>query len=199
MSSRLTAIVMLSGLSTRMNGKDKLLIEINGQPIVQYVFDTIAQCGFAEVIAVCRKKEIMNIALSYGFKALLNKKFKNGISESIKLGVSHANENSNGYMFFQGDQILIKKEHIEKLQNCFLKNNQSIIAPKYNGIASSPCIFPKKLKNKLLLLEGDEGGKKIMLNCSKGGIIFVNIESDKSIIDIDNINDLREVMSILNN
>ena len=47
--------------------------------------------------------------------------------------------------------------------------------------------------------DNDDGGKKIMSNCSEGGIIFVNIESDKSIIDIDNINDLREVMSILNN
>jgi len=199
MSSGLTAIIMLSGLSTRMNGIDKLLIEINGRALVRYVFDIVGKCDFTEVIAVCRKREIIDIALSYGFKALLNKNFSKGISESIKLGVSHTNENSTGYMFFQGDQILIEKRHIEKLQSFFIKNNDSIIAPKYNGIMSSPCIFPKKFKNELLLLEGDDGGKKIMLNCSKEGIIFVNIESDKSIIDIDNINDLNEVMSILNN
>lgn len=198
MSSGLTAIIMLSGLSTRMNGTDKLLIEINGRPLVRYVFDTVSRCNFLEVIAVCRKQEVMNIASSYGFKVLLNKNFKNGISESIKLGVSHTNENSTGYMFFQGDQILIEKCHIEKLQSCFLKNNKSIIAPKYNGVMSSPCIFPTQFKHDLLLLENDEGGKKIISNCNKEGIIFVDIESDKSIIDIDNINDLNEVMSILN-
>lgn len=91
---------MASGFLRRM-GKDKLLIKIKDKYIIDYVLETMYESNFYENIVVVRKNEII-------------KKAKNGISESIKLGVKYSSKDTLGYMFFQGYRILITIHDIKK-------------------------------------------------------------------------------------
>lgn len=194
--NKITAILMLSGYSKRM-GKDKLLMKIKGKCIVDYAFEVVYKSKFYETIAVVRKKEILKKAEKLHFKTVLNNNAKKGISESIKLGVVNASKLSLGYMFFQGDQILIKLEDIKIIVDTFLENKDYIIVPLFNGIISSPCIFPKKFKNKLLELQDEESGKKIIKE-NEENVMHVNLNSEYGMLDIDNISDLIAINNILN-
>ena len=67
----ITGIIMASGFSNRM-GKDKLLIEINGKKIIEWVIIALKDSNLDEIILVYRTEEIKKIGESYGIKTVLN-------------------------------------------------------------------------------------------------------------------------------
>lgn len=52
--SRLTAIVPAAGLATRLGGRDKMLLEVDGAPMLQRVLERIAAAGVDRCIVVTR-------------------------------------------------------------------------------------------------------------------------------------------------
>lgn len=181
----ITGIIMASGFASRMN-KEKLLLEIDGIRIIERVIKAVKTSMVDEIIMVCRKEELMKLGEEYGIKIILNERAEKGQSESIKLGVKAANNKSQGYMFFVGDQPFINSQSINKLIHEFNKGKNPIIIPKYKGKRGTPTIFSYKLKSKLLNLEGDIGGRSIikeMIDCVR----FINISKDYIGLDVDTI------------
>ncbi|MBU4035998.1 MAG: NTP transferase domain-containing protein, partial [Proteobacteria bacterium] len=60
----------------------------------------------------------------------------------------------------------------------------NIIVPVYNGKRGSPVIFPAKLKDELLTLAGDSGGR-IIVERHKEELKLIEIENPDTGIDID--------------
>ena len=124
------------------------------------------------------------------FKVVKNKYPNRGISESIKLGIKNCEE-SEGYMFFVGDQPLLDKKDIEKLINVFNEDTSFIVIPKYKNRFGNPVIYPKKYKEDILNLEGDKGGKSIIKSSDK--IKYVDV-CENTLFDIDNIDDFYNLL-----
>ena len=85
-------------------------------------------------------------------------------------------------MFFVADQPLLKKETILKIIE--ESSSNKIIVPKSNNTMYNPVIFPNKYTSELLNLEGDRGGKQIILN-HLDNITFVDIEDANEFQDVD--------------
>ena len=189
----INAIVMASGFSTRM-GNNKLLLEYRGKTIIENTLDILKKSNFKEIIVVSQYEEVLSIASKYSFKTVLNKKAYLGQSESIKLGIKNSSE-CEGYMFFVGDQPLLNKMDIDNLIKCFKDNNKYIIIPKYENKKGNPVIFPKCLKNKLLMLKNNEKGKKVISEYDKIKYIYVKRET---LLDIDTKKDYENLINIYN-
>ncbi len=190
----ISAIVMASGLSKRM-GKDKLLLEINNKKIYEYVLETIKKYDFYETIVVAKDDNIIEKAENLRFLGIKNTKYYLGQSESIKTALGKAKQ-VDGYMFFVADQPFIKLSTVEKLCDEFKKNPQNIIVPYYNGMKGNPVIFPDIMKNQLLALEKDSGGK-VVINNNQDIVLKINITTDDENIDIDTANDYELVKSMM--
>ncbi|EPY2272521.1 molybdenum cofactor cytidylyltransferase [Clostridium sporogenes] len=186
------AVIMASGYSTRM-GKNKLMLPFKGKPIIEHVIDTIKECNFNEVILVGRENKVLDIGKKKNILTVLNTKAYKGQSQSIKLGILNTGA-SNGYMFFTGDQPLLDSYTINSLLNTFTRNNAYIIIPKYKDKVGSPTIFPKKLKNELLNLQGDVGGKAV-INNHTNEILFVNLRNSCCLFDIDTSKDYEYILN----
>lgn len=183
----ISAIVMASGLSKRMN-QNKLHMKINDKKIYEYILDTIKKCScINEVIVVAKDSEILEKADIIGFKAVRNEYSHLGQSVSIKLGIKSTIK-SDGYMFFVADQPFIEVDTINKLCSIFYDNSNKIIVPCFNGINKSPVIFPENLKEELLNIEGDIGGRVVIKNNSER-VIKVQIGNENEFIDIDTFED----------
>ena len=113
---------------------------------------------------------------------LKNNNSEFGISQSIKLGIS--NSFNNAYMFIVCDQPHIKKETINKFINEFIRSKKNLGCVSNDGILLNPTIFTDKYKDKLLKLDGDKGGKKIILKNIDDLFIFDVLEK-RELIDID--------------
>ena len=131
-----------------------------------------------EIIFVTKYDEIINNLKNKDIKVIKNNNSEFGISQSIKLGIS--NSFNNAYMFIVCDQPYIKKETINK----FIKSKKNLGCVSNDSILLNPTIFTDKYKDKLLKLDGDKGGKKIILKNIDDLFIFDVLEK-RELIDID--------------
>ncbi len=157
----ISGIIMASGFSRRMD-KNKLTLEIDGVSMIERVINLVSKSQLEEVILVYRHDEIKEIAENYNIKTIVNNTAHMGQSSSMKLGIKATNPHSQGYMFFMGDQPFLKTDFINEMILKFKEGNSPIVLPRYNGRNGSPVIFSSQLKNRLLMIEGDEGGRRII-------------------------------------
>ena len=182
------AIIMASGLSSRM-GKNKLLLQYNNKPIIEYVFKAIEKSSLNEVIVVSQYNEIKNLSEEYNFKYVHNQNANIGQSESIKLGILNSKK-ADGYMFFVGDQPFVNAKYIEKMIKIFNENKEFIIIPRYKAKTGNPVIFPYNKINELLNLKNDEKGKQVITKTSK--IKYIDV-SESMLFDIDTKEDYKKL------
>ncbi len=192
----LTAIILASGFSRRM-GQNKLLLKYRGKSLIEHTIETILQCGFSEVILVAREEEIIEIGNRNGLKVIENENAVKGISESIKLGVMHANE-TEGYMFFTADQPFLRIDTIKEIAAEFRENSAYIIVPRCDGKRGSPVIFPSSFKEDFLKLEGDVGGK-VIINKNLDKVKFVEIQDSRNLFDIDTNENYENILKLEEN
>lgn len=179
------AVILAAGFSKRM-GENKLLLEYKGKTFIQTIIDKLLEINFNKIVLVVSNLEIYKKYEKYNEKVtvIFNDKAENGISESIKKAVTHAENNLNidRYMFFVADQPLLKKETILKIIE--KSSSHKITVPKSNNTMYNPVIFPNRYNSELLSLEGDKGGKQI-ISKNLDNITFVNIEDENEFQDVD--------------
>ncbi|MEJ8554231.1 molybdenum cofactor cytidylyltransferase [Tepidibacter sp. Z1-5] len=179
----ITGIIMASGFSKRMN-KDKLTLDFGGVSIIEMVIKAIKESNIDEIILVYRDEKIKEIGIKNKVKTVYNDRAELGQSESIKFGINASNIETDGFMFFVGDQPFLDTSIINKLIDVFKKENTDIVAPIYKDKRGNPIIFSSKLKDQLLRIEGDDGGKSIIGNIYDE-VKFVHFDNEIARLDID--------------
>lgn len=157
------AVILAAGLSKRFGGK-KLLMKIEGKPMVCHVADLVSTMGFKQMILVYSDEEIRKAVResipAAGFTFLYNKDAELGLSTSIKLALEP--DTPEGVIFFMGDQPFLDKATVIKLLEAFYLKKGSIIVPVYGENRGNPVIFSGKWTGRLKTLTGDVGGRVIM-------------------------------------
>lgn len=175
-------------------GKNKLLLDFYGKPLVEWVVESVKSIGFKKIILVYKDNKVKEIGIKHDVFTLYNKNAHYGQSEGIKISLKHSPILSEGYMFFTGDQPLLKKETIKKLMQTFNENG-GIIVPKVNGKNKSPVIFSSDFKNELMSLSGDIGGRPVIRN-NLDKVTFVTFDSDFEFFDVDTVEDLSNLSKL---
>lgn len=187
----ITGIILASGFSRRM-GRDKLLIDIDGEKIIERVIEACCKSKLDDIILIYRSEEIKEIAIKYNIKTIYNENAHLGQSEGLKLGVKAA-IHAESYMFLVGDQPFLTSEIINKLIGEYNQRDSSIILPYYNGHRGMPMIISSLYKEELLDIVGDKGGRDIIRN-NPSEVKKVYIEGKNLGIDIDTLDDLKKLL-----
>jgi molybdenum cofactor cytidylyltransferase len=175
-------IILASGFSRRMK-KDKLLMKIDGIAMVEKVIQRAKDSLLDEIIIIYRAEEVKKIGDRYNIKTIYNPKAHLGQSEGLKLGVKEG-KNAEAYMFLVGDQPFITTQLIDKLIEEYKLSKNPIVVPYYKGKRGMPTIFSSTLKDQLLKIQGDKGGRNIIEeNISL--VKKVAIEDERLGLDID--------------
>lgn len=175
---------MASGFSRRME-QEKLLLQLDGVPLVERVIQRAKASNLQEIILVYRSEAVGAIGYQYNLKTIHNPDAHLGQSMSLKLGVKAANPKTQGYMFFVGDQPFLKVDFINELIEAYYQKKHAIILPRYKGQQGNPTIFSSSLKDELLSLEGDEGGRKIIRAMEVKKIKYVDSQDQQMGQDVD--------------
>jgi molybdenum cofactor cytidylyltransferase len=183
MAGMITGIILASGFSRRMK-TEKLLLEVDGTPMVERVIQAAKASLLDEVVLVYQNENIKKVGEKYGIKTVYNEHANAGQSASIKLGVEAASAGTDGFIFLMGDQPFLNAATINTVIDVFNRNPRCIIVPVYNGKRGNPVIFPSALKDDLLALEGDRGGRAL-IEKMPGRLKLVTIEDERMGIDVD--------------
>ena len=160
-----------------------------------------SEVSFNKIICVTQYEEIEKGLKDTEIHVIRNYNSDLGISNSIKIGINY-DMGADGYMFMVCDQPFIKKETILRIINTFSKGAKGIVGAGTKDMADeerryvigNPVIFSRKYINELLALEGDKGGKKVVMN-HLDDVEIVQIQDAVELVDIDT----KEAYEILKN
>jgi molybdenum cofactor cytidylyltransferase len=183
----ISGIILASGFSKRME-QEKLLLPVGGIALVERVMRVARASRLDEVILVYQKQEIEKIGIKYGITSVYNSRAEEGQSAAIKLGIHTAHPETDAFIFMVGDQPFLNPSTINILIDTFQQDPHSIIVPVYNGIRGNPVLFPSALKDLLLALDGDRGGR-VLIDKMPDRVKLVAIEDVMAGADIDTAED----------
>lgn len=188
---KIAAIALASGLSRRMGNKNKLLMPFAGRCLYEYTIDQIDAFHFSEKIVVANEMQIHRYAQKRGFVTIKNKDASIGRASSLQAGILNVVE-ADAYMFFNCDQPLLRDSTIKSLVAAFERTDK-IIVPKIFERYGSPCIFPRRFREELLALAGDNGGKIVYKKYPKE-VETVGFIDQTDFMDIDRVEDIPIVL-----
>ena len=174
----ISAILLAAGQSRRMNGENKLTKKINGIPLINHSVKNILSSPIDELIIVLgHQKENVEklIDSNKKIKIVTNNNYKNGISSSIIKGLNNLSMKSDAFFICLADMPFVNNKVYNKLIESV--NIKEILIPTYKNIRGNPILFSKNMKEKLLNIDGDIGGKKI-INKNGDKVQEIIIEED---------------------
>ena len=180
--------MLLASGSGRRFGGNKLLAPVEGVPLIARTMDALPAALFARAVVCTSYPEILALAEARGYLALENTRAAEGISASIRLGLSAPGE-VDGALFAVCDQPFLKTDSILRLIDTFAESPGSICALAWGGARGNPVVFPRDLFPELLALSGDTGGGAV-LRAHRDRLRLVEASSPRELWDIDTMEDL---------
>lgn len=160
LGSKVSAILLAAGLSSRMGGgRDKLLLPYGGKTLLARSVDLINSLPFREKILVTTFERLEQTVLPPDITPVVNPRPQAGLGESLRLGVSAAA--GEYYLFLTADQPLLDSAQLLHLFRAAKENEGKIIYPTVHGIPRSPALFPARFREELLGQHGDTGGRGV--------------------------------------
>ncbi len=154
-------VLLAAGLGSRFGG-GKLKAEFRGEPLYMRAMDALPRELLVRTVVVSGSEEILSEARRRGFETVRNDRPAEGISRSIRLGLSAA-EPCSGVLFLVGDQPLLTKDSVRHILRTAAECPEKIIAPiRSDGELGNPCFFPAAFFPELRALEGDRGGRRVI-------------------------------------
>ena len=184
---RIGAVLLASGLGRRF-GSNKLLTAVEGVPLYRRAMTTLAGAGL-DRLAVCSPyPEVLEAGEELGFLPLYNPDGAEGISASIRLGVSRMRD-MDGVLFSVCDQPFLTTHSSIRLKDTFQESENVICALSWGGKRGNPVLFPNHLLDELAALTGDTGGGTVIKR-HPSRLVLVEAVSPKELADVDKPEDL---------
>lgn len=183
MNRYLNLILMAAGKSERY-GSNKLMSDVDGKPMYRHIFDLLARYSRehgeeCRVTCVSQYSEILEAAKAAGFAAVRNPRPEDGLSLTIRLGLTAGAEHDpeepqsidefdrhpeEGAVFFTADQPYVQYKSLEKF--LFLAHTAAagIVSAVHGGVPGNPVSFDRTYYPELMELKGDTGGRSVMKN-----------------------------------
>jgi len=181
--SKIAAIILAAGKGERMPGGDKMLQSFRGKPLLSTVIEA-ARRSRADPVSVVTGHAADRLAPLLdqpGLTHVANPDYAEGISSSLKAGISALPDEVDGALICLGDMPLVTDKHLNTLIEAF---SGTVCAPTYQGRRGNPVLWGRKYFAELLELTGDKGARDLLKRYNDE-LILVEMPDDGILIDID--------------
>ncbi len=190
-------VVLAAGLGTRMGPRDKLLLEVDGGPLVVASVDAAIGAGLRPVIVVVghRSEQVRDALGGRLVTVVENPAYRDGLSTSIRAGVGALPAGFDAVVFLLADMPRVRATHIDRLISAFAKaGRRSICVPTHAGRRGNPVLWGAGYLPDLLALAGDVGGHPLLARHADR-VHEVEMPDDAVLIDIDQPGDLAALLA----
>ena len=183
---RIAAVILAAGMSSRM-GRNKLLAEWHGKPLVRHVVEAALVSDARPVIVVTghaasRTKEALS---GLDVRFVHNPDYADGLSTSLKAGIGEVPEDCDGALVLLGDMPQIRPKHIAGIIGSFApREGRPICVAVSHGKRGHPVLWGRRFFSYIASLSGDIGARKL-LAAHEGEIHEMDFDDDAVLNDID--------------
>jgi molybdenum cofactor cytidylyltransferase len=188
---------MISGLllaagGARRFGSQKLVAELEGEPLVRHAALTLARETDELIVVVGSEAAAVTRALD-GIEARIveNEEWARGLSTSIRCGVQATTPNTSAIIIALGDEPRVDGSVSRALISTWRDTARPIVVTRYAGEIGHPILFDASLFPELLSLDGDRGARGVIQR-SPDRVAYVDMTTAPP-LDVDEPNDLRRL------
>ena len=184
---RIAALVLAAGRSTRFGPENKLLAELEGKQIVRRTVEAVLESAARPVTVVTGHmgKEVAAALSGLDVQIVHNPDYAQGLSTSLKAGLSAHPGGLDGFIVALGDMPRIASTHINRLIAGFApKEGRSIVLPVHGGKRGNPVLFAAAFLAEMRDVAGDTGARHIIGKFADE-VVEVDLGTDAIFIDVD--------------
>jgi len=187
---RVDAVLLAAGQSRRMGPDNKLLQELDGQPMVRRVADAIAGSKTRRLIVVTghEANAIENALKGVGARFVHNAGYSDGMGTSVAAGVSavfDAADPPDAVLVCLGDMPDITPDIIDRLLGNYDPDaGRAIVVAAHQGQRGNPVLWDRRFADDLTSLTGDRGARDILREHGEH-VIAVELDDAAVLRDVD--------------
>ena len=154
------AVVLAAGAGSRFGGS-KLLAPFGGRTLIEVTLSGLHEAPMNEIITVVGKQveELRNVCEPYGVRIVENPDWKEGMSTSVRAGLTAVEPDSRAAVVLLADQPLIGPEAVRRLVAAF-ESGAEVAVATYESAPRNPVLFAREVWPLLEdELSGDEGAR----------------------------------------
>jgi molybdenum cofactor cytidylyltransferase len=192
---RVAAIVLAAGRSTRMRGPNKLLAEINRQPLVRIAAqEALASRAHPVIVITGHQREQVEAALAgLDVRLVHNPDFAAGLSTSVKAGIAAVPDDVDGAIVCLGDMPQVNALLIDKLLAAFdPEKGALVVVPTISGKRGNPVVWSRRFFPELAVLDGDTGARNLIAGFAEA-VTEVPLSGTAALVDVDTPEALKAV------
>ena len=181
------AVLLAAGRSERMGRNNKLLLNVDGIPLVRKSAINILNSNVTSMTVVTGfdENKIINALSGLNVNFVKNINFQEGLSSSLKAGLANITPTPSAVIICLADMPKIQPEHINQLiENFDPLKGWEICIPTNNGKRGNPVLIGSRLFPYIFETSGDFGAKQVMKQHSDK-IVEVEIGTSDIHFDID--------------
>jgi molybdenum cofactor cytidylyltransferase len=159
-------IILAAGQSSRMPGSQKLLLDLDGVPMVRHVLEAASEGGCHQTVVVYAEDDVRR-AIDGRAEMVYNAKSATGMASSLQAGLRAMRPEIEAAMVLLGDQPLVGARTVATLLRAWRREGSRPAA----GVAQSsdedggwapPVVLARHMWPQLMELKGDAGARQVL-------------------------------------
>ena len=161
---RVAGIVLAAGASTRM-GTNKMLLHVNGEPLVRRAVRSAQAAAFAPIVVILgHESEHVKRALGgITCEFALNPDYTGPTSGSLHCGLRALPAHCDAAVVMLGDMVHVTGEMLRVIaERAAQRTDAPLVVSRYGDVTAPPLLFRRTLFDELLAWKGEGCGKAVV-------------------------------------
>ncbi|MGE4612100.1 MAG: molybdopterin-binding/glycosyltransferase family 2 protein [Paracoccaceae bacterium] len=186
--SKVEIILLAAGSSRRMRGRDKLLEQVNGAPLLRRSAMAAVAAQTDRVHVVMQPENAARGSTLDGLdvNSVSSPEWQEGMAASIRAGMGSVSEDCDAVIIALADMPEVNADHFNRLLSAFdaAAGHEICRAMAADGTPGLPVLFGRRFFETLGALTGDRGARDVINEASE---FLVNVPTDGmgAVIDLD--------------
>jgi molybdenum cofactor cytidylyltransferase len=157
------AVVLAAGAGSRMQGSQKLLLEVDGRPMVKHAVEAASEGGCHQVVVVYSSDEVRD-AIGNDAELVHNPDARTGMASSLRVGLRALRPEIEAAVVVLGDQPLVGSRTIAALLRAWRREGSrpAVAVSKRGKEWTPPVVLAREMWEELYALKGDAGARQIL-------------------------------------
>ena len=157
------AIILAAGSGTRMAGPQKLLLDVDGTPMVKHVIRAASEGGCHQTVVVYSSEDV-KAAVGGDAELVHNPNARTGMASSLQAGLRAMRPEIEAAVVLLGDQPLVGSRTVAALLRAWRREGSRPAVAVSQGQRewSPPVVLARDLWEQLFALKGDAGARQVL-------------------------------------
>jgi molybdenum cofactor cytidylyltransferase len=161
--ARIAGIVLAAGSSTRM-GRNKMLMEVGGEPLVRRAARAALEAGLDPVLVVVghEAERVREAVAGLGCQEVLNPDHAQGVRVSMQAGLRALPAGVGAGVIILADMPFVTADMIRTLAQRYRAGGAPLVVSEYGDVNAPPTLYDRALFGELLASTGEGCGKHVV-------------------------------------